>query len=115
MGKVSSNAFAVALLGSLVFPRKGGKIHTGLCYVVRMLARGGKTLVPMILAEILRALTACNKSKRYFEGCNFLLQLWAVEDFYKRANKVDIVRGTMGNKIVNHHLRMKYFISPVGT
>ena len=109
------NAFAVALLGSLVFPREGGKIHTGLCYVVRMLARGGKTLVPMILAEILRALTACTKGKRYFEGCNFLLQLWAVEHFYQRANKVDIVRGTMGNKIINHPLRMKHFISPVGT
>ena len=35
------NAFAIALLGSLVFPREGGKIHTDLCYVVRMLARGG--------------------------------------------------------------------------
>ena len=55
------NAFAVALLGSLVFPRERGKIHTGLCYVVRMLSRVGKTLVPMILAEILRASTACTK------------------------------------------------------
>ena len=74
-----------------------------------------ENLGPMILAEILRALTACTKGKRYFEGCNFLLQLWAVEHFYQRANKVDIVRGTMGNKIINHPLRMKHSISPVGT
>ena len=69
----------------------------------------------MILDEILKGLTACTKGKRYFEGCNFLLQLWAVEHFYQRANKVEIFRGTMENKIINHHLRMKYFISPVGT
>ncbi|KAH0761068.1 hypothetical protein KY290_017141 [Solanum tuberosum] len=109
------NAFAVALLGSLVFPREGGKIHTSLSYVVRMMARGGRTIVPMILAEIIRALTKCIKGKRYFEGCNFLLQLWAVEHFYQRTNSVDILRGTMGNKIINHTSRMKYFDSPVGT
>ncbi|KAH0655330.1 hypothetical protein KY285_030212 [Solanum tuberosum] len=57
------NAFAVALLGSLVFPREGGKIQTSLSYVVRMMARGGKTIVPMILAEIIRALTKCTKGK----------------------------------------------------
>ncbi|KAH0716665.1 hypothetical protein KY290_012926 [Solanum tuberosum] len=80
------NAFTVALLGSLVFPREGGKIYTSLSYVVRMMARGGKTIVPMILAEIIRALTKCTKGKR-----------------------------TMGNKIINHTSRMKNFVSPVGT
>ncbi|KAK4706651.1 hypothetical protein R3W88_033783 [Solanum pinnatisectum] len=113
--KYRLNAFAVALLGSLVFPMERGKIHTSLSYVVRMLARGGKTIVPMILAEIIRALTKCTRGKRYFEGCNFLLQLWAVEHFYQRANMVDIIRGSMGNKISNHASRMKYFVSPVGT
>ncbi|KAH0689003.1 hypothetical protein KY289_016361 [Solanum tuberosum] len=44
------NAFAVALLGSLVFPREGGKIHISLSYMVRMMSPGGKTIVPMILA-----------------------------------------------------------------
>ena len=65
------NAFAVTLLGSLVFLRERGKIHTGLCYVVHMLAQGGKTLVPMKLAEILRALTACTKGKIYLRGATF--------------------------------------------
>ncbi|KAK4734472.1 hypothetical protein R3W88_008733 [Solanum pinnatisectum] len=104
------NAFAVALLGSLVFPMERGKIHTSLSYVVRMLARGKKTIVPMILTEIIRALTKCTRGKRYFEGCNFLLQLWAVEHFYQRANMVDIIRGSMGSKIINHASRMKYFV-----
>ncbi|KAH0716722.1 hypothetical protein KY290_012990 [Solanum tuberosum] len=64
------NAFAVALLGSLVFPREGGKIHTSLSYVVRMMARGGKTIVPMILAKIIRALTKCTKGKRERSAIN---------------------------------------------
>ncbi|KAK4707083.1 hypothetical protein R3W88_033381 [Solanum pinnatisectum] len=108
--KYRLNAFAVAFLGSLVFPMEREKIHSSLSYVVRMLARGGKTIVPMILAEIIRALTKCTRGKRYFEGCNFLLQLWAVEHFYQRANMVDIIRGSMGNKIINHASRMKYFL-----
>ncbi|KAK4708429.1 hypothetical protein R3W88_029354 [Solanum pinnatisectum] len=109
------NAFAVALLGLLVFPMKRGKIHTSLSYVVCMMARGGKTIVPMILAEIIRALTKCTKGKRYLEGCNFLLQLWADEHFYQRANMVDNIRRSMGIKNINHHSRMKYFVSPIGT
>ncbi|KAL3379892.1 hypothetical protein AABB24_000512 [Solanum stoloniferum] len=109
------NAFVVALFGSLVFPREGDKIHTSLSYVVCMMARGEKTIVPMILAEILKALTRCTKGKRYFERCNFLLQLWAIEHFYVRDNLVDILRGGVGNNITNHPTRMTYFSSPVRT
>ncbi|KAH0697920.1 hypothetical protein KY290_015713 [Solanum tuberosum] len=37
----------------------------------------------MILADIYRALTVCQKGKRFFEGCNILLQLWIVEHLYR--------------------------------
>ncbi|KAH0655573.1 hypothetical protein KY285_030455 [Solanum tuberosum] len=87
------NAFAIALLGSLVFPRIRGMIDTRLGYVVRDLAqREGeprKTLVPMILAEIMRSLSACVDGRMFFEGCNLLLQLWAIEHFYLRSDAVD--------------------------
>ncbi|KAH0633116.1 hypothetical protein KY284_035902 [Solanum tuberosum] len=56
------NAFAIALLGSLVFPNIRGKIDTILGYVVRDLAQKEgeprKTIVPMILAKIMRSLSA---------------------------------------------------------
>lgn len=81
------NAFAIAFLGTLVFPKKNGKIETCLGSIIRLLAHGvgsvKNTLVPMILAEMLRALSKCARGKRFFEGCNLLLQLWAVEHFYR--------------------------------
>ncbi|KAH0682133.1 hypothetical protein KY289_019885 [Solanum tuberosum] len=86
------NAFAIALLGSLVFPKIRGKIDTRLGYVVRDLAqREGeprKTLVPMILAEIMRSLLACVDGRMFFEGCNLFLQLWAIEHFYLRSDVI---------------------------
>ncbi|KAH0672600.1 hypothetical protein KY284_023687 [Solanum tuberosum] len=57
------NAFAIALLGSLVFPKMRGRIDTSFGYVVQDLAQREeeprKTLIPMILAEIMRSLSAC--------------------------------------------------------
>ncbi|KAH0639658.1 hypothetical protein KY285_036244 [Solanum tuberosum] len=95
--KYHLRAFAIALLGFLVFPMKEGTISTTLGHVVRMLAQGGqnpaKTIVPMVLAEMISALSACINGKRYFEICNLLLQLWAVEHFYKIEDMIDILDG----------------------
>ncbi|KAK4713553.1 hypothetical protein R3W88_019460 [Solanum pinnatisectum] len=111
------NAFAIALLGYLVFPKIRGRIDTCLSYVVRNLAqREGepkKTIVPMILAEIIRSLSACVNGRIFFEGCNLLLQLWAIEHFYLRSDAVDIFLG-YGNKIDNHTRRMVAFTAPIG-
>ena len=71
------------------------------------------TLVPMILAEMTRGLSECVKGRSFYGGCNLLLQLWAIEHFYKRNNLIDMLNG-MGNKITNHPIRMKYFVAPVG-
>ncbi|KAH0757762.1 hypothetical protein KY290_021255 [Solanum tuberosum] len=75
-------AFAIALLGSLVLPKESGKIDTRLGYVVQDLAqREGeprKTIVPMIMAEMMRNLSACINGTIFSEGCNLLLQLWVL-------------------------------------
>ncbi|KAH0696486.1 hypothetical protein KY290_013858 [Solanum tuberosum] len=77
-------AFMVAFLGTMVFPRRGGKINIFLTEVVNVLIqKNNYTIVPMILADIYRALTVCQKGKRFFEGCNILLQLWIVEHLYR--------------------------------
>ncbi|KAH0698726.1 hypothetical protein KY284_012941 [Solanum tuberosum] len=110
------NVFAIALLGSQIFPKIRGRINTRLGYVVRDLAqREGeprKTLVPIILAEIMRILSACVDGRMFFEGCNILLQLWAIERFYIRSDAIDIFLG-YDNKIDNHPRRMVAFTAPI--
>ncbi|KAH0768988.1 hypothetical protein KY290_012969 [Solanum tuberosum] len=114
--KYRLNAFAIALLGSLVFPKMRGRIDTSLGYVVQDLAQREdeprKTLVPIILAEIMRSMSACVDGRMFFKGCNILLQLWAIEHFYIRSDAVDIFLG-YGNKIDNHPRRMIAFTAPV--
>ncbi|KAK4724013.1 hypothetical protein R3W88_026792 [Solanum pinnatisectum] len=77
-------AFMVAFLGTMVFPRRGGKINIHLAEVVNVLIeKNNYTIVLMILTDIYRALTYCQKGKRFFEGCNILLQVWIVEHLYQ--------------------------------
>ena len=72
--------FVVAFLGIMVFRKKGGKISMNLAAVITAFEKKPNiTLVPMILADIYRALTICKDGKDYFEGCNMLLQLWMIE------------------------------------
>ncbi|KAK4723979.1 hypothetical protein R3W88_026758 [Solanum pinnatisectum] len=99
------------------FPKIRGRINTSLGYMVQDLAQREdeprKTVVPMILAEIMRSLSACINGRMFFEGCNLLLQLWAIEHFYLRSDEVDIFLG-YGNKIDNHLRRMVAFTAPIG-
>lgn len=43
------------------------------------------TVVPLILAEIYRALTMCRDGMQFFQGCNLLLQLWIQEHLCHRT------------------------------
>ncbi|KAK4348259.1 hypothetical protein RND71_034598 [Anisodus tanguticus] len=111
-------AFTVAFLGSLIFPLEYGKISTCICSVARALFEGANgaqlTLAPMILAEMFRALGKCKIGETgFFEGCNLILQMWAMEHFYQRPNMVDICFSE-SNKIVSFYDRTKRFVSPVG-
>ncbi|KAH0768749.1 hypothetical protein KY290_012730 [Solanum tuberosum] len=65
-------AFMVAFLGTMVFPRSGRKINILLTGVVNVLIeKKNYTIVPMILADIYRALTVCQKGKRFFEDATY--------------------------------------------
>ncbi|KAH0781779.1 hypothetical protein KY290_001377 [Solanum tuberosum] len=61
----------------------------------------------------MRSLSAFVDGRMFFEGYNFLLQLWTIEHFYLRSDAVDIFLG-YGNKIDNHPRRMVTFTAPVG-
>ncbi|KAG5590471.1 hypothetical protein H5410_040985 [Solanum commersonii] len=68
----------------------------------------------MILAEIFRALGKCKRGEaNFFEGCNFLLQMWAIEHFHHHKNMDDICFSN-ANHIDSFYDRMRRFVSPVG-
>ncbi|XP_019235757.1 PREDICTED: uncharacterized protein LOC109216083 [Nicotiana attenuata] len=78
-------AFIVAFLGVLICPRKDGNIELGLIGMADVMTKKANgTLVPMILAEIYRALAVCREGGKFFEGCNMLLQLWTQEHLCHR-------------------------------
>lgn len=68
----------------------------------------------MIVAEMTRELSKCARERRFFEGCNLLLQIWAVEHFYRRNAMVDILF-SRPNRIDSHLQMMAKFVAPVGT
>ncbi|XP_075083261.1 uncharacterized protein LOC142167010 [Nicotiana tabacum] len=73
-------AFLVAFLETMVFPRHDKNIDIRLSSIVTALLRGKDvTIIPMVLSDIYRALTKCQKGKDFFEGCNIILQIWFLE------------------------------------
>ncbi|XP_060178847.1 uncharacterized protein LOC132609032 [Lycium barbarum] len=113
--KMRPRVFAIALLGILVFPKRAYRININLLPPVMNIFSGPDelTLVPMILAEMLRALSACSRGHNFFEGCNLLLQLWAVEHFYTRPPIMDYCIDAR-SRIQSHTERMRYWHEPTG-
>lgn len=68
----------------------------------------------MIVTEIIRAQSKCARVRRLFEGCNLILQIWAIEHFYRSNAMVDILF-RITNKVNSHLQRMAEFVAPVGT
>ena len=75
-------AFAVALLGTMVFPHGLSlSINTRVITLVHTLFKGYEnqatkkyySVAPVILSDIYRALGKCKEGHRYFQGCNLLL------------------------------------------
>uniref|UniRef100_M1B702 DUF7745 domain-containing protein n=1 Tax=Solanum tuberosum TaxID=4113 RepID=M1B702_SOLTU len=76
-------AFMVTFLGLIVFPKRDKHIDFRLAGVVKALTTmESPTIIPIILADMLRALTKCINRKVYFEGCNIWLQIWFLEHLY---------------------------------
>nr|XP_016490777.1 PREDICTED: uncharacterized protein LOC107810502 [Nicotiana tabacum] len=110
-------AFSLALLGLLIFPLDDRHISTRLHSVVMALfhEKQCKTVVPMILAELYRALSEVRGGVRYFEGSNLLLQLWMMEHLHTASLLCPIDRA-LRDRVVCIERRMKYpkFMYPVG-
>lgn len=80
-----SLAFVVAFLGTPICLRIDRHIELGLAGMVDfMVKKANGILIPMILAKIYRALSACRAGARFFEGCNLFLQMWLVEHLCRR-------------------------------
>ena len=76
-------AFMVTFLGLIFFPKWDKHIDIRLAGVVKALTTmENPTIIPMILADMFRALTKCLSGEMYFEGCNILLQIWFLEHLY---------------------------------
>ncbi|XP_019260615.1 PREDICTED: uncharacterized protein LOC109238585 [Nicotiana attenuata] len=79
-------AFMVAFLGVVICPRKDGHIDIGLVGILDVaIKKSNSTVVPLIVAEIYRALTMCREGEKFFQGCNLLLQLWIQEHLCHRT------------------------------
>ncbi|XP_015083929.1 uncharacterized protein LOC107027260 [Solanum pennellii] len=98
-------AFAVALLGTMVFPHGPSlSINTRVITLVRTLFKGyenqGTTkhypIAPVILSDMYRALGKCKEGHRYFQGCNLLLQWWILSHLTKGAGTREL--HTLDNK-----------------
>jgi len=64
----------VTFLGIIIFPKWDKHIDIRLAGVVKALTTmESPTILPMILADMFRALTKCINGEMYFEGCNILL------------------------------------------
>ena len=73
----------VAFLGLIIFSKRYKHIDIHLAGVVKALTTiKNPTIIPMILADMFRALTKCLSGEMYFEGCNILVQIWFLEHLY---------------------------------
>ncbi|XP_070014331.1 uncharacterized protein [Nicotiana sylvestris] len=91
---------------------KKARIHTRLAMVTKTLMKGIRgqpfSIVPMIVADIYRALEKCQRAK-HFKGCNLLLQLWLVEHLQRGKYRQEIKRRDWDDHIAFHHpRRMNY-------
>ncbi|XP_049343488.1 uncharacterized protein LOC125807795 [Solanum verrucosum] len=86
-------AFAIALLGTMVFPHGPSlSINTRVIMLTHTLFHGhlnqGQVkyypIAPVILSDMYRALGKCKEGHRYFQGCNLLLQWWIMSHLVKR-------------------------------
>ncbi|KAH0773667.1 hypothetical protein KY290_010804 [Solanum tuberosum] len=108
--KHRQEAFMVAFLGTMVFPRRDKKISIRLSgIVVVMMKKKKSTILPMMLADIYRALTKCREGEEFFEGCSILLQMWFLEHLYRHCFATDF-KSEWTNYILSHPDRMKELV-----
>ncbi|KAH0639537.1 hypothetical protein KY290_036805 [Solanum tuberosum] len=108
--KHRQKTFMVAFLGTMVFPRRDKKISSRLSrIVVVMMKKNKSTILPMMLADIYRALTKCREGENFFEGCSILLQMWFLEHLYRHRFATDF-KSKWTNYILSHPDRRKELV-----
>ncbi|KAH0633813.1 hypothetical protein KY284_036599 [Solanum tuberosum] len=108
--KHRQEAFMVAFLGTMVFPRRDKKISIRLSGIVAVMMKKKKsTILPMMLADIYRALTKYREWEDFFEGCSILLQMWFLEHLYRHRFATDF-KSEWTNYILSHPDRMKELV-----
>ncbi|KAH0655304.1 hypothetical protein KY285_030186 [Solanum tuberosum] len=108
--------FVMAFLGVMVFPIRSNSVDINILPMILNIFNDPQrfSLVPMILAEVLRSMTACIRGHNFFGGCSMLLQIWAREHFYRRDPKMDFYMGAR-NRIESHEDRLQNWVgAPTG-
>ncbi|XP_047269721.1 uncharacterized protein LOC107876128 isoform X2 [Capsicum annuum] len=106
-------AFAVGLLGTMVFPQgENGTIHPRVVTVAHALFFGVDydstkvfhNLAPMIVANIYRALGRCQVKNHFFQGCNLILQWWMMKHLVKDSRTVQPDHKTRVDMLTSHDM-----------
>ncbi|KAH0735660.1 hypothetical protein KY285_011367 [Solanum tuberosum] len=104
-------AFAICLLGTMVFPQGPNyTIHPSVVMVTHAIFNGVSygpvrkyyNLAPMILADIYRALDRCKNGTRFFQGCNLILQWWMMRHLIKAHDPTEPDRLERPNRLESH-------------
>jgi len=107
-------AFIVAFLGIMVFPNSEGTIDLRMARIAQVLVdKKDHTLVPLVLADIYRALTLCKSGGQFFEGCDILLQMWMIEHL-RRHPKFMRYASDGNNFIKKYEERVEDYKPPEG-
>jgi len=87
--------FVMTFLGVMVFPKRSHSVDINILPMVISIFNNPQrfSLVPMILADVFRLMTACIRGHDFFGGCSMLLQIWAREHFYRRDPQMDYYIG----------------------
>ncbi|KAH0665457.1 hypothetical protein KY290_027689 [Solanum tuberosum] len=103
--------FIMDFLGIMVFPIRSHSVDINILPMVISIFNNPQrfSLVPMILAEVLRSVTACIRGHDFFGCCSMLLQIWAREHFYRRDPQMDYYIGAR-NKIESHEDRLQNWV-----
>ncbi|KAH0650128.1 hypothetical protein KY284_030040 [Solanum tuberosum] len=108
--------FVMAFLGVIVFPIRSNFVDINILPMVINIFNDPQrfSLVPMILAEVLRSMITCIRGNNFFGGCSMLLQIWAIEYFYRYDPQMDFYMGAR-NRIESHEDRLQNWVgAPTG-
>ncbi|XP_019229936.1 PREDICTED: uncharacterized protein LOC109210911 [Nicotiana attenuata] len=106
--------FIVAFLGIMVFSNEEGTVDTRMVRIAQIFTtKEDHTLVPLVLADIYRALTLCKAGDQFFEGCNILLQMWLIEHLHHHP-KFMSYGSSPDNFITSYEEKVKDYNVPEG-